>query len=62
MCKKDKSEFVVNCEYEKLRDFCFVCGLLTRTERLCKKKLDGELSDTAREWGSIQLQLNTVKK
>lgn len=50
--RRNKSEFIVNCKYEKLGDFCFVCGLLTHTERFCKKRLEGESSTLVREWGS----------
>lgn len=39
ICKKDKSEVMVNCKYEKLRDICFICGLLSHTKRFCQKKL-----------------------
>lgn len=49
--KKDKPEVVVNFKYEKLGEFCFICGLLSYTERFCKKKLDGEGVSNAREWG-----------
>lgn len=51
ICKKDKSEVIVQCKYEKLGDFCFVCGLLSHTERFCKKKLEGDGVTVTREWG-----------
>ncbi|XP_074328295.1 uncharacterized protein At4g02000-like [Apium graveolens] len=47
--KKDKSDFMVNYKYEKLADFCFVCGLLTHTEHFCKKKISGEVDDSSWE-------------
>lgn len=50
ICKKDKSEVIVQCKYEKLGDFCFVCGLLSHTERFCKKKLEGDGVTVTREW------------
>lgn len=37
--RKNKSEIMVTCKYEKLADFCFLCGLLTHTEQFCKKSL-----------------------
>lgn len=52
ICKKDKSEFIVNCKYEKLGEFCFICGLLSHTERFCKKKISGEMDGNSREWGA----------
>lgn len=52
ICKKDKTEVVVQCKYERLGDFCFVCGLLSHTERFCKKKLEESGGSVAREWGS----------
>lgn len=51
ICKKDKSEVIVQCKYERLGDFCFICGLLSHTERFCKKKLEDEGISNAREWG-----------
>ncbi|XP_074347294.1 uncharacterized protein LOC141686139 [Apium graveolens] len=51
ICKKNKSEFIVNCKYEKLGDFCFVCGLLTHTKHFCKKKIGGEVEGSGLEWG-----------
>lgn len=52
ICKRDRSECIVNCKYEKLGDFCFLCGLLSHTERFCRKKLEGESATEVRGWGS----------
>lgn len=49
ICKKDKTEVIVQCKYEKLGDFCFICGLLSHTERFCKKKFEGDGSLITRE-------------
>lgn len=48
--KKDKSEVMVMYKYEKLGDFCFVCGLLSHTERFCKKKLEADVP-VMKGWG-----------
>lgn len=50
--RRNKAEVVVNCKYEKLADFCFLCGLLSHTERFCKKKFDGDSEQMSREWGN----------
>lgn len=50
--RKNKAEVVVNCKYEKLADFCFLCGLLTHTEKFCKKKFEGDTEQINREWGN----------
>lgn len=34
------TEFVVTCKYECLGEFCFSCGLVSHTERFCRKNLD----------------------
>lgn len=52
ICKKDNSEVMVNCKYEKLGDFCFVCGMLSHTERFCHKKLKAGSEEVSKEWGS----------
>lgn len=31
-CRNGK-EFIVQCKYERLCEFCFVCGLLSHTDR-----------------------------
>lgn len=49
--RKNKMDFVVNVKYEKLSDFCFLCGMLSHTERFCKKKLEGDAGTMIREWG-----------
>ncbi|KAL8096581.1 hypothetical protein AgCh_037515 [Apium graveolens] len=50
--RKNKSEIMVTCKYEKLADFCFLCGLITHTERFCKKKFESGSEQVIREWGS----------
>lgn len=52
ICKRDGTECVVQCKYERLGDFCFVCGLLSHTKRFCSKKLGLQQHDSPREWGS----------
>lgn len=42
---------IIHCKYEKLGDFCLLCGLLSHTERICKKKLEGEGAEITKEWG-----------
>lgn len=49
--RKNGSEFVVTCKYERLGDFCFVCGLVTHTERFCRKTLDARNDGAVQEWG-----------
>lgn len=51
LCKKDGTECVVQCKYERLGDFCFTCGMLTHTERFCRRKLDMNMPDGSKEWG-----------
>lgn len=51
ICRRDRTECVVHCKYEKLGDFCFLCGLLTHTERFCKKRLEKNVISEEREWG-----------
>lgn len=51
ICKKDKTEVMVSCKYEKLGDFCFVCGVLSHTERFCQKKLEVGREEVSKEWG-----------
>ncbi|XP_074361359.1 uncharacterized protein LOC141701624 [Apium graveolens] len=49
---KNRKECIVNCKYEKLADFCFVCGVLSHTERFCKKKIEGGTEGVTRKWGN----------
>lgn len=50
--RRNGSEFVVSCKYERLGDFCFACGLVTHTERFCRKSLDTRSEGGVQEWGS----------
>lgn len=49
--RKNGSEFVVSCKYERLGDFCFSCGLVTHTERFCRRSLDARKEEGSQEWG-----------
>lgn len=50
--KRDGSEFVVTCRYERLGEFCFVCGMVTHTDRFCRRNLGNKESTVVKEWGS----------
>lgn len=52
ICRRDRTECIVNCKYEKLGDFCFLCGMLSHTERFCKKRFEGGSGSEVRGWGS----------
>lgn len=49
--KKDGKEFTVTCKYERLGEFCFLCGLVTHTDRFCRKFIDRRGSEGEKEWG-----------
>lgn len=51
VCKKNKSTFVVNCKYERLGDFCFMCGLMSHTEIFCRRNMDNRSIEAVKEWG-----------
>lgn len=52
LIRKDESEFTVTCKYERLGEFYFYCGLVTHTERLCRRNIDKRGNEGEREWGS----------
>lgn len=52
ICRRDKSEFIVHCEYAKLGDFQFLCEMITQTERFFRKKPEWGEALVVREWGS----------
>lgn len=49
--KKDGSEFTVTCKYERLGEFCFLCGLVSHTDRFCRKFIDKRGIGGEKEWG-----------
>lgn len=51
ICRKDGTEIIVQCKYERLGDFCFICGLVTHTERFCRAKQDESGTEITRDWG-----------
>lgn len=52
ICRKNGAECIVQCNYERLGEFCFTCGMITHTEKFCNKRLAMESSDSLREWGA----------
>lgn len=50
--RKNGMELFVQCKYERPGDFCFMCGLLSHTERFCRKKLDPNVLELSKEWGA----------
>ncbi|GAU46344.1 hypothetical protein TSUD_180770 [Trifolium subterraneum] len=42
---------VVQLRYEKLGNFCFLCGVLGHTQRFCDKLYSMEIDDGTRNWG-----------
>lgn len=56
-CKKkitnrNGKEFIVNCKYERLREFCFICGMITHTDRFCRRFLENRGDSIIKEWGA----------
>lgn len=51
ICRKNGAECIVQCKYERLGEFCFVCGMVTHTERFCNKKLSIGSTELVRKWG-----------
>ncbi|XP_074375304.1 uncharacterized protein LOC141717092 [Apium graveolens] len=49
--KKDGSEFVVTCKYERWGEFCFSCGLVSHTDRFCRRFIDRRNVEGEKEWG-----------
>lgn len=44
--------FWIDFKYEKLPNFCFLCGLIGHTDRFCHKLFEGVNEDTERPYGS----------
>lgn len=49
--KKDGKEFTVMCKYERLGEFCSLCGFVSHTERFCRRFIDKRGSEGEKEWG-----------
>ena len=50
--RKNGSDFMVSCKYERLGDFCFSCGLVSHTERFCRRTIDRRDGEGSQEWGA----------
>ncbi|XP_074346822.1 uncharacterized protein LOC141685625 [Apium graveolens] len=49
--RKNGTEFTIDCKYERLGDFCFACGLMSHTERFCRRNIDNRGENVQKEWG-----------
>lgn len=50
--KKDGTEIMVECKYERSGEFCFQCGLVSHTYRFCRSSTGGDEEGLAKDWGS----------
>lgn len=50
ICRKNGTECIVQCKYKRLGEFCFICGMVTHTERFYSKRLHSNSSDLLKEW------------
>lgn len=50
--RRNGTEVMVTCKYERVGEFCFTCGLVSHTDRFCRKFLDKRSEEVDREWGS----------
>jgi hypothetical protein len=51
---REQGEVVkVSFKYEKLGNFCYVCGLLGHTENFCSKKFEEGMYEGGRRWGNF---------
>lgn len=46
------TEVIVSCKYERLGEFCFSCGLISHTDRFCRRFMDKRLEEGSKEWGN----------
>lgn len=49
--KKDGKEITVTCRYERLGDFCFLCGMVTHIDRFCRRFIGKRDTEIEKEWG-----------
>lgn len=49
--RKDGKELNVTCKYERLGEFCFLCGLVSHTDHFCRKFIDKRGVEGDKEWG-----------
>lgn len=50
--RKNGTEVLITCKYERLGDFCFTCGVMTHTERYCRRFLEKGNEEISKDWGS----------
>lgn len=49
--RRNGQDFIVTCKYERLGDFCFSCGLVSHTERFCRRNLCSGEGGASKDWG-----------
>lgn len=49
--RKNGTEFTVFYKYERLGEFCFACGLMSHTERFCRKVIDNRGEGIQKDYG-----------
>lgn len=50
--KKDSMEFIVTYKNEKIGEFCFSCGIVTRTDMFSINLIDNGSEKGVKEWRS----------
>lgn len=51
LIRKNGSEVIVTCKYERLGEFCFTCGLVSHTELYCIKFLEKGSEEVSKDRG-----------
>lgn len=50
--RKNGTDFTVTYKYERLGNFCFSCGLVTHTDRFCRRFIDKRGQEELKDWGA----------
>lgn len=50
--KRNLTEFVVACKYERLEEFCFRFGLVSHIERFYRRTINEKREEVMQDWGN----------